>query len=83
MAHVGQCDNGRTAPRTHAKTRLRGATIVFHKRLGEIMPSFLVQRVDFRPWWRKEYALVVAIDAAEILDPWLKYLVWATDAPIG
>src|SRR5215510_9728178 len=29
--------------------------IVFRKRLGEFMPSFLVQRVDFRPWRRKEY----------------------------
>src|SRR5262249_8172724 len=42
--------------------------IVFGNRLGEIMPSFLVQRVDFRPWRRKEYAFVVAIDPAEALD---------------
>src|SRR5262245_592299 len=42
--------------------------IVLRKRLGEIMPSFLVQRVDFRPWRRKEYALVVAMDPAEALD---------------
>jgi hypothetical protein len=65
-AHFGQHVN--VVP----QSRIDGdQAIVFRKRLGKIMPSFLVQRVDFRPWWRKEYVLVVAIDPAEALDNWL------------
>jgi hypothetical protein len=38
-------------------------------RLSETMPSFLVQRVDFRPRWREKHAFVVSrIDQAEALD---------------
>ena len=46
-----------------------GQAIILRNRLSETMPSFLVQRVDFRPRWREKHAFVVSrIDQAEALD---------------